>query len=372
VSESVVVNELMRSYGGLLVLLDQHRQIIAANDVWLRDTGAESIEACLGLRVGEAVGCVHAQSGPSGCGTSMACRSCGAVLAVLAVQRGELEAEKDCVLAWKRGDAVREVELTVRASPLEIEGSRFTLVALRDVSLERRRAALERSFFHDVNNLVSGLLGTAELLCASGVTSESSMLASDVRQLALRLAREVAMQRALSSGSAGAYRLDPERLCLAELQANVVRSVVRHPTARGRKIRVVPPTSGSDVRTDRCLLERVLTNLMLNALEASVEGQEVVFGVSFAEGSVEFWVRNAGVIPPDLMPRIFQRYFTTKAGSGRGQGLYAVKLFVEGFLQGGVRFESTPETGTQFTVRLPHDPAVLGWTTTLGWRTDSG
>ena len=54
-----------------------------------------------------------------------------------------------------------------------------------------------------------------------------------------------------------------------------------------------------------------------------------------------------------VQARMFQRSFTTKAGTGRGVGAYSVKLLTENYLKGTVEFRSTPTDGTTFTVRLP-------------------
>ena len=105
--------------------------------------------------------------------------------------------------------------------------------------------------------------------------------------------------------------------------------------------------------TDPLLLEHVLTNLLVNAFEASRPGGLVRLTLAPGEGEIELRVWNAGEIPIAVRSRIFQRYFTTKPGEGRGQGTYATKLFAEECLGGRVAFTSEPGEGTTFEVRLP-------------------
>jgi sensor histidine kinase regulating citrate/malate metabolism len=72
---------------------------------------------------------------------------------------------------------------------------------------------------------------------------------------------------------------------------------------------------------------------------------------------VEFQVRNQGTIPHVVRLQIFQRSFSTK-GPARGLGTYSMKLFAE-YLKGNVWFETSPEAGTTFFLRVPANaPAI--------------
>jgi len=89
-----ILGIVFEAVGGYALVIDQHRQIIAANDELLQMLGAKRDDSLLGLRPGEAVHCINAARGPGGCGTSLQCRHCGAVAAILAyLYRQRLEAE---------------------------------------------------------------------------------------------------------------------------------------------------------------------------------------------------------------------------------------------------------------------------------------
>jgi signal transduction histidine kinase len=96
-----------------------------------------------------------------------------------------------------------------------------------------------------------------------------------------------------------------------------------------------------------------VTNLLLNAREASPENGVIHLGTRFLpDESVEITVRDEGSgIPPDKLERIFEAYYTTKA-RGSGLGLAVVKHNVE--LYGGtIRAESTLGKGATFTLIFP-------------------
>ncbi|MFA7348153.1 MAG: ATP-binding protein, partial [Desulfurivibrionaceae bacterium] len=61
-----------------------------------------------------------------------------------------------------------------------------------------------------------------------------------------------------------------------------------------------------------------------------------------------------GCMPENVQLQIFQRSFSTK-GTGRGLGTYSIKLLGERYLKGRVSFTSTPEKGTTFRFRCPHN-----------------
>jgi signal transduction histidine kinase len=125
-----------------------------------------------------------------------------------------------------------------------------------------------------------------------------------------------------------------------------------HPAAVGKAL-VVAFDHDATLDTDGFLLQRIVTNMLVNAFEASPPGGEVRLGVEdLPEGPV-FRVWNAGAIPATLASRVFHRYFSTKAGDGRGQGTFVMKLFGETYLKGQVGFTSSPEAGTAFELRLP-------------------
>ena len=117
-----------------------------------------------------------------------------------------------------------------------------------------------------------------------------------------------------------------------------------------------PPVSGvgHPVLVDRGQIEQVLTNLVLNAIDASHRNQRIdVETRNISPDSVAFSVRDfGGGIPTEAKRRMFDMFFTTKL-HGYGIGLPIVKLLVEQNHNGKIEFDSKPGKGTSFEVRLP-------------------
>jgi nitrogen fixation/metabolism regulation signal transduction histidine kinase len=103
---------------------------------------------------------------------------------------------------------------------------------------------------------------------------------------------------------------------------------------------------------DRDQLLQVLHNLVQNALEAMPDGGALRLAARREGDEVAFEVADGGPgIPPELLPRVFEPYLTTKAG-GTGLGLAIAERIVQ---EHGGRLEvaSPPGQGATFTMRLP-------------------
>jgi signal transduction histidine kinase len=347
-----VVSALLQTVTGAVAVCNAERQIVAVNGAFLDQLGLDDPEAALGLRPGEALSCVHAHDGPGGCGTARACASCGAAAAFVAAVARERPEERDCVLRVGTAGAERDLDLRVRACPFQADGHDFTLVSMVDVSAERRRAALERSFFHELSNLAAGLSAACQAVDDPD-PAEASAARDDVRQLSVRLSREVQIQRALASATPGDLRVQLERVPCSRVIDQTRRLFQHHPASAGKRLAVELPSGDPVLETDGYLLHRIVTHMVANAFEATPAGGEVRLQVAQVDDQVVFRAWNAGAIPAAVEPRIFQRYFSTKHGDGRGQGTFMMKLFGERVLRGRVRFTSSGEGGTAFEIRLP-------------------
>ena len=105
---------------------------------------------------------------------------------------------------------------------------------------------------------------------------------------------------------------------------------------------------------DRHMIEQVLMNLILNAVQAMKGGGVLTIQTSVAEGVCRVDVSDTGSgIPPTVLPRIFDPFFTTKKeGEGTGLGL-SVSLGIAERHGGKILVESEVGKGTTFTLCLP-------------------
>jgi hypothetical protein len=352
VENSALFHAIEQAVDGYLMILNPQRQVLAVNRQLLHDLGLGSTGCVVGRRPGEIIECIHATEGPGGCGTSPFCSTCGAVLSILTSQQEGQPVQGECLATVRRGEYTEAAEFRVRATPVRIGNHDFTVLVFNDISGEKRREALERTFFHDILNTITGLMGWSDLLRKTG-TLDPGEVAGRIVALSNRLSREVQDQRRLSQAERGSLEVSVEKTSVRGIYETLQSIFSEHDAARNKKVEFDPVAPEEDLMADASLLARVLTNMIKNALEAIPDGETVRVRFERQGGDPVFLVHNPGAIPPEVAMRIFQRSFSTKEGRGRGIGTYSMKLFGEKFLGGKVSFKTSKENGTVFSIRLP-------------------
>ena len=352
VSKSPVVSAMLETLGGWVAILNKERQVLAVNHGLLKMMGIPDPAGVLGLRPGEMLHCAHAHDHSGGCGTGRFCVTCGAAIAIVAAQRTCCGQQRECVLTIEREGALSDHVFVVNCSPFELDSERLLLICMRDVSAEKRRMALERTFLHDVSNVLTVLGVAVARLDQSGGVAEPALL-NQIREASETLSREVRVQRLLGRDDPGESRLDIQEVRPGDILKRIEAIFARRPVAEGQSLVVDWPQSEVPFETDIALLVRVLLNMVINAFEAGEPGDQVRIGIEEADEDVTFYVWNRQAIPESVSLRVFQRYFSTKEGDGRGWGTFAMKLLGEALLKGKVSFSTSQGAGTTFRIRHP-------------------
>ena len=108
------------------------------------------------------------------------------------------------------------------------------------------------------------------------------------------------------------------------------------------------------VEMDKIYLSRIITNLVANARQARVEGNESIINVDVEQRQKRIIISvedNGGGIAEELYDRIFEPNFTSKSG-GTGLGLTMVRKMVEEY-QGEISVKSEVGKGSTFTIYMP-------------------
>jgi signal transduction histidine kinase len=238
---------------------------------------------------------------------------------------------------------------------------------LRDALEDERRAAREKndliaSVSHDLRTPLTSILGYLELL-----TAASSAIPDSSRQYA-----EVALQksRQLSSlvddlfeftkVSDPAFTIRPERIDLAALVAQLAEESLPMLQTHAMTCRIHASDAALPVVADGSLLVRAFENLLSNAVRHGSAGRFVDIRLSRSDGQLLAAIVNYGSpIPPEALPRVFDRFFRADASrsrdtGGAGLGLATAKRIVE--LHGGTIRVASDSTETVFEIALPAVP----------------
>jgi signal transduction histidine kinase len=216
-----------------------------------------------------------------------------------------------------------------------------------------QREDLLRAMTHDIRSPLSVIALNAELL-ARGVDADPATLrrARLVRASAAAIeamVRDLVEVVALESGQ---LRLAPADVDVGTMVQAVREGLAETPALE--RVRVALPPGLPQVRADRQRVERVLWNLVSNALKYSPGA--VTVGARAHDRRVVLSVRDEGPgIAREDLPRIFDKYYRAAAArsqDGLGLGLYISRLVVEAH-GGRIWAESEAGKGSTFHVALP-------------------
>ena len=231
------------------------------------------------------------------------------------------------------------------------------MVVYRDVTelrdLEKSREEFVYLVSHDIRSPITVVLGGAQILQRHADNPDlTRKTAESIYTAARRMNRMIQDLVDSARLESGQLRLEPIPLDVASFTTDL-RDRLSHAMDVERievLIEDLPPT----VRADPDRLERILTNLLSNALKYSRGAVEV--GVEAMGDEARIFVRDHGRgIAPDEVPHLFERGYRTRAAQqkeGLGLGLYITKMLVEGH-GGRIWAESEVGKGTTFSFTLP-------------------
>lgn len=329
------------------LILNRQRQAVYANKSFREFLSDNGVGEVIGQRLGDLLGCAHPGETLGGCGTTEPCKHCGAAKSIEQALKGAGALEECRILAKKSGE---DLDLRIGIRPFSYNADEFLLMCLMDISAEKRKAVLERLFFHDILNTAGGVQGLVGLM-ESAAPEELPQYIKPAAKASDRLIDQILSQKDLSAAERGDLTLKPEELDAKELLTELAGLFAAHEVGQGKLIVVAPDSPAFILKTDKTLLSRVISNLVKNALEAEPAGMKITLACEKIPAGAAFTVHNPGRMPDDSRLQIFQRSFSTK-GSGRGLGTYSIRLLTEKYLKGRVSFITGTE-GTFFRVECP-------------------
>ena len=212
---------------------------------------------------------------------------------------------------------------------------------------------------HELNNPLAAILHFAEDLLDDERTAADLEALSVIRDQARR-SRSIVRDLLSFIRFRDAAR---ERVHLTDALMTSVKALQPSVGEIGARLSVELPTGEAFGNTDRAGLQQIVTNLVMNAAQASGRGGLVRLRAEVVNQELRIAVEDTGRgIPPTLMDRIFEPFFTTKPiGQGTGLGL-SVTLGIVQQLGGRISVENKAVgegTGARFTVALPMEGAVV-------------
>ncbi|HEY1582268.1 MAG TPA: hybrid sensor histidine kinase/response regulator [Chthoniobacterales bacterium] len=234
---------------------------------------------------------------------------------------------------------------------------------LQELAQKERLASLGQAsaeFVHDIGNPLTIVWGYVQLLAKKLEESESpdnpnavsSNKELEIIEQNVRLCRDLlTMWQSYGSADAAPHQV----VSISDIVREVVESVGAMAKDNGVVLKCDATEDPCSLKGDAVQITRAIQNVIINAIQASAESKGTV-DVSCIRKDFYVDVRIADTghgISLEQIAKIFDPYFTTKQGkSGTGLGLYITKKVIEDH-SGSIKVDSTPNTGTTITIRLP-------------------
>ncbi|MGO8767562.1 SpoIIE family protein phosphatase [Mycobacterium sp.] len=231
--------------------------------------------------------------------------------------------------------------------------------------LDRAKTTFFSNISHELRTPLTLILGpVAEMRArADGLEDRTRQELEVIHRNGLRLIKLVNTLLDFSRIQAGRMRAHYEPVDLAAVTADLA-SIFRSAVDRaGLALRVDCPPLDEPVYLDRDMWEKVILNLLSNALKFTFEGSITVAVRRDATDAV-ITVSDTGIgVPAAEIPRLFERFHRietpyARSSEGSGIGLALVKELV-GLHEGSITVDSREGAGATFTIRLPLGPAHL-------------
>jgi two-component system, NtrC family, sensor histidine kinase KinB len=285
-----------------------------------------------------------------------------AVLEVLESQRTVASEESAAIVQLVVDGAERSFRQ--RTTPMRDADGRLVgaVMLLEDVTHLREIDRLKSEFIagasHELRTPLTSLEMGVHLLLegsAGNLSPKQLELLTMCRDDTLRLDKLVKDLLDLSRIESGEAAPHLAAVSPRDLVIGAVEPVRRQAEAKGLTLRVSAPAELPEIAADRGQVERVITNLVTNAIRATERGGEIEIAAARRNGYVAISVRDTGRgIPHDYLDRVFEPFVQVPQApaGGAGLGLSISRRIVQAH-GGQITVRSEPGQGTTFTFTLP-------------------
>ncbi len=250
----------------------------------------------------------------------------------------------------------KRVRVKDRYEEIERLGNAFNMMLDRIQSILLAMREINDNIAHDLRSPLARIRGIAEMT----LVREKS--ADDFKKMAVSTVEEcdtliemVNTMLEITEAEAGVAQQNIEEFDLAKLISDACD--LFRPIADDKHIDInLSIPDELHFRTDRKKLQRMVTNLLENAIKYSPDGGTVAISVLVHEGQIDIVIEDNGIgISQDDQPHIFERFYQSdksRSTTGIGLGLSLAKAFAVA-LGGKIIVKSTLGEGSTFTVNLP-------------------
>lgn len=307
------------------------------------------------------------------------------------VNRGEVIENEKYTLIYKYNRDIKKV-VSVNANPIIDENNNVMtcFISIRDITENERKEELYREHrerllrietektqalekvlkmkeeflatisheFKTPLTVINAILQTLDKFYSDDMSDKVKSYMKKIRQNTFRQLRLVNNLVDVTRVNTEQFKIHKMNMDIIFLTYSIVESVRTFAQQKGVNIYFKAPESYKIVGVDESIYERILLNLMSNAIKFTPQGKSIYVELKFIKTSVVIKVRDEGIgIPPDKKEMIFERFgqvdsSLSRQAEGSGIGLSLVKTLVTA-LEGEIEVKSKVNKGSTFKVCLP-------------------
>ncbi len=259
---------------------------------------------------------------------------------------------------WINGVVLNSRDVTER------KRSEVALVKAKEQAEEvaRMKSAFLANMSHEIRTPLTGILGFAGVL-AEEVEDEHREFVQLIEKSGKRLLETLNSVLDLARLEADQMEVDVDQLDVGEQVEEVVRLLTPLASEKGLHLETIVEAPGVQARLDSGCLNRILNNLVGNAIKFTASGS-VTARVTADSKRVTIQVEDSGIgIDEEFLPNLFEEFKQESTGIGRshegsGLGLTITRRLVE-IMHGTIEVESEKGVGSTFTVSFPRVDTVI-------------
>lgn len=270
------------------------------------------------------------------------------------------------------GRAVERREVDLGGRTVLVSGRTLpdggALLVMSDVTDMRRLETMRRDFVanvsHELKTPLTAIAGYAETLAAEAeASSQTAGFAATIGQNARRMQQLVDGLLDLSRIESGHWQPHRGRVDIEAAARDAWAPFAERAETGHVRLDLAVPREARALTADPDALRQILTNLFENALRHTPAGGSIRVTAQPARDGIAVSVIDTGTgIPPEHLPRIFERFYRVDSGrarhqGGTGLGLAIVKHLVEAH-GGEVEAESVLRQGTTIRLHFPAPPVT--------------
>ena len=257
----------------------------------------------------------------------------------------------------RQGDLSKRVPIGNEGLEIDNLARAFNEMLDRIELVMRELKEVTDNIAHDLRSPVTRMRGIAETtLTGDPSLEELKEMAASIVEESDRLIGMINTTLEITKTESGVAELNLSRLELGSIVSEAAEIFLPLAEEKGIEMKVHLLSQAVEVEGDRAKLQRVVANLLDNAIKYTPEGDRIEVHLRRKDHQVEIEVIDSGMgIPEEDRERIFERFYRgdkSRSTPGSGLGLSLALAFVKAH-KGAITVESSPGNGSRFTVTLP-------------------